>query len=75
MIAWRLFISFNTIIAYWLLTHPEHRRIGLWWTLATELQWMLMFGVSEIYELIPISLFMLGITIKRLLEGDICQLK
>jgi len=70
MIYWQLFISLNTLFAYWLLTHQMHdiRRFGLWVTLITEIQWMSMFGMLTMWGLIPISVIMFIITVKRLLE-------
>jgi len=68
MIAWQLFISLNTIIAYWLVTDTSRRRLGLWWSLLTEAQWLSMFWVAGMYGLVPISIVMFGITLKRLWE-------
>ena len=68
MIALQIFISLNTMYAYWLVTHPTHRRTGLYWTLGTEMGWMSMFTLMGAYGLLPISIVMFGITVKRLRE-------
>lgn len=70
MIYWQLFISCNTLFAYWLLTHPMHdvRRIGLWVTLVSEIQWTTMLSMLALWGLVPISIIMFIITVKRLLE-------
>ena len=68
MIWFQLFVSLNTMLAYWLVTSIKYRRVGLWWTIGTETMWTTLFIWMEAYGLIPISLVMFGITVKRLSE-------
>ena len=64
----QIVVSLSTVYAYWLVTHCSwtHRKSGLWLTLFTELGWMGMFVLIEQYYLIPISVFMLYISVRRL---------
>lgn len=68
MIFMQLLISVMTVISYWLVTHREWRRVGLWCGLMTELGWGYMFVVAELWGLLPVCIIMAGIAVVRLSE-------
>ena len=69
MILFQALVSIATVISYWLVTHLRYRRVGLWCSVFTELSWFGLFLTMGAYTLLPISIFMLGISVRRIYEG------
>ena len=69
MFTYRIAISILTVWAYYLVTDKDTFKHGLWLSLFTEFNWALMFILSDMYELIPISFFMVLVSMKRLKNG------
>ncbi len=69
MIYMQLFISLNTVIAYYLVTSVKWRRVGLWWGLTTEIGWGWMFIIGEDWGFMVATVFMAWIAVSRLIDG------